>query len=119
MSGGLFVSALARETGRQLSRDEIDRMQHAHTHAYLRYSSQVRPLPGARDLLAYLSQEQVPHAIATSGHREAADVSIKILGVGPSVPISPVSKWLMPSPTRTSSSQQPKRSDLQLSTPLS
>jgi HAD superfamily hydrolase (TIGR01549 family) len=87
MSGGLFVSALARETGRLLSRDEIDRMQHAHTHAYLRYSSQVRPLPGARDLLAYLSQEQVPHAIATSGHREAADVSIKILGVGPSVPI--------------------------------
>lgn len=87
MSGGLFVSALARETGRQLSREEIRRIQHGHAEAYVRYSTQVRPLPGARELLAYLAQKQVPHAIATSGHREAADVSLKILEVGPDVPI--------------------------------
>jgi HAD superfamily hydrolase (TIGR01509 family) len=87
MSGGLFVSALARETGRSLSPDEIARMQHVHAQAYVGYSSQVRPLPGARELLAYLAKEKVPHAIATSGYREAAGVSTKILGVGPDVPV--------------------------------
>jgi HAD superfamily hydrolase (TIGR01549 family) len=87
MSGGLFVNALARETGRSLSPEEVSRLQSAHSEAFLRYSSQVRPLPGARELLAYLAQERVPHAIATSGYREAATVSTRILGVGPDVPI--------------------------------
>jgi HAD superfamily hydrolase (TIGR01509 family) len=87
MSGGLFVSALARETGRSLSAEEIDRMQHSHAQAFLRYSSQVRPLPGARELLAYLAQQQVRHAIATSGYREAANVTTQMLGAGPEVPL--------------------------------
>jgi HAD superfamily hydrolase (TIGR01549 family) len=87
MSGGLFVNALARETGHNLSPEEVAGMQRAHAQAYLQYSSQVRPLPGARDLLAHLVQQQVPHAIATSGYREAASVSTEILGVGPDVPI--------------------------------
>jgi HAD superfamily hydrolase (TIGR01509 family) len=86
MSGGLFVHALARETGRSLSPEEVARMQHVHAQAYLRYASQVRPLPGARELLAYLAQKKVPHAIATSGYREAAGASTKILGVGPDIP---------------------------------
>ena len=87
MSGGLFVNALARETGHTLSPEEVDRMQQAHVEAYLRYSSQVRPLPGARELLAYLAQKQVPHAIATSGYRMSASVTTKILGVAPDTPI--------------------------------
>jgi HAD superfamily hydrolase (TIGR01509 family) len=87
MSGGLFVSALARETGRNLSPEDIARMQDAHAQAYRRYSSQVRPLPGARELLAYLREQNVPHAIATSGYREGASVSLGMLGVGPDVPI--------------------------------
>jgi HAD superfamily hydrolase (TIGR01509 family) len=87
MSGGLFVAALARETGRSLSPEDVARMQKAHGQAYLQYASQVRPLPGARELLAHLAQEGVPHAIATSGYRQAADVSTKILGVAAGVPI--------------------------------
>lgn len=87
MSGGLFVSALARETGRSLSPEEVARMQHEHAQAYIRYSSQVRPLPGARELLVRLAEDGVPHAIATSGYREAAGVTTGILGVGPGVPI--------------------------------
>lgn len=87
MSGGLFVSGLARETGRNLSPQDVSQLQHAHAQAYLQYASQVRPLPGARELLAYLAQARVPHAIATSGYREAASVSTRILGVGPDVPI--------------------------------
>jgi HAD superfamily hydrolase (TIGR01509 family) len=87
MSGGLFVSALARETGRTLSAEEIDRMQHSHAQAFLRYSSQVRPLPGARELLDYLAQQQVRHAIATSGYREAANATTQMLGADPGVPL--------------------------------
>ncbi len=87
MSGGLFVSALARETGRSLSPEQTQRMQHEHAQAYLRYSSQVRPLPGARELLSHLASENVPHAIATSGYREAAGTTLKILGVSPDVPV--------------------------------
>lgn len=87
MSGGLFVSGLARETGHSLSPEDVAHLQHAHAEAYLRYSPQVRPLPGARELLAHLAQQQVPHAIATSGYREAADFSTQMLGVGPDIPI--------------------------------
>lgn len=79
MSGGLFVNALARETGRTLTAEEVARVQTLHTQAFLRYSAQVRPLPGARELLAHLKRENVPHAIATSGYRESAAVSCKML----------------------------------------
>ena len=47
------------------SNEEAARMQHLHAQAFRRYSSQVRPLPGARELLAYLAQAHVPYAIAT------------------------------------------------------
>ncbi len=87
MSGGLFVNALARETGRELRPEEAARVQQLHIEAFRKYSDQVRPLPGARELLAYLARERVPHAIATSGHRESAERSLKTLGVPPEVPI--------------------------------
>ncbi|MGW5162545.1 HAD family hydrolase, partial [Nonomuraea wenchangensis] len=47
MSGGLFVSALLRETGLKLSREQIERLQVAHMEAYERQADSVRPLPGA------------------------------------------------------------------------
>ena len=87
MSGGLFLSALARETHRTLSRDEIQRLQRLHMDAYHRYSPQVRPLPGARELIAYLAQASVPFAIATSGYQESAAQALKTLGVGAAIPV--------------------------------
>jgi HAD superfamily hydrolase (TIGR01509 family) len=87
MSGGLFVHALIRETGREVSAVEAKRIQQFHSVAYKRLVHQVRPLPGARDLLAYLSEMKVPHAIATSGHIESAQHTLKILDVRPEVPI--------------------------------
>jgi HAD superfamily hydrolase (TIGR01509 family) len=87
MSGGLFVHALMRETGRQVSAEEARRIQGHHKRAYKRLVPQVRPLPGAQKLLAYLARMKVPHAIATSGHMETAQHTLKILGVGPKVPI--------------------------------
>lgn len=71
MSGGLFVNALRRETGRPIPAEEAARWQQRHAEAYRRQVAQVRPLPGARELLAYLSQVGVPWAIATSGRMES------------------------------------------------
>src|SRR5262245_41809609 len=41
MSGGLFVNALLRETGQQLSAEEAKRLQRLHEEVYLRYAGQV------------------------------------------------------------------------------
>jgi HAD superfamily hydrolase (TIGR01509 family) len=81
MSGGLFVNALLREIGRQVSREQVERMQMLHMEAFLRQAGQVRPLPGARDLLTQLTQQGVPWAIATSGRRGAAQPALDMLGV--------------------------------------
>ena len=87
MSGGLMVNALAREIGHTLTAKEGEQIQQFHAEAYRRYAPQVRPLRGARELLAYLAQNKVPHAIATSGKIESAGPTLKSLGVGPDVPI--------------------------------
>jgi len=87
MSGGLFMNALLREIGRHVTADEAARLQRMHGQAYLRQVRQVRPLPGARELLAYLSQVGVPWAIATSGRLETARPALDTLGLGPEAPV--------------------------------
>src|ERR1700693_355260 len=54
MSGGLFVQALLRETGRTLSPDDIAQLQQAHAVEYRKQLGSVTALPGARELLAAL-----------------------------------------------------------------
>src|SRR5438034_712571 len=87
MSGGLFVQALLRETGHQVTTAEAARLQRLHAAAYARQVAQVRPLPGARELLAYLSQVGMPWAIATSGRIESARPALDILGISSDVPV--------------------------------
>ena len=81
MSGGLFVNALLRESGRAITAEQISHLQQRHADAYARYVSQVRPLPGARELLAHLTGARVPWAIATSGRLQSARPALEILGV--------------------------------------
>ena len=87
MSGGLFVNALLRETGHRVTREEAARLQRLHAKAYARQVQQVRPLPGARELLAYLTRAGVPWAIATSGRQETANPALKVLQLRQGVPI--------------------------------
>ncbi len=87
MSGGLLVNALLRETGREITTEEADRLQRFHAEAYARLVSQVRPLPGARELLACLRETGVPHAIATSGRMESARPALALLGMDESTPV--------------------------------
>src|SRR5574337_678652 len=84
MSGGLFVHALLRETGHQLTSQEMSRLQQLHREAYMRMAGQVRPLPGAQPLLGHLTRAGVPWAIATSGRRDTAESALRVLGLGSS-----------------------------------
>ena len=79
MSGGLLVNALGRETGRSLSIADVTQLQSEHARAYARLAGQVRPLPGARELLAQLSRASVPWAIATSGRLTSARPALDLL----------------------------------------
>ncbi|MGJ4947133.1 HAD family hydrolase [Bradyrhizobium sp. HKCCYLS20291] len=83
MSGGLFTNQLLRETGVAIEPDRIERLRRAHAAAYQGLGQQVRPLPGARELLGFLTDAGIPWAIATSGRMETAAVNLQALGVDP------------------------------------
>ena len=81
MSGGLFTNMLFRETGHEIDAGRIERIRRRHAAAYKARAHEVRALPGARELLAYLSEAEIPWAIATSGRIETAGPIIEMLGV--------------------------------------
>ena len=87
MSGGLFVTALMRETGGELSSDQVSPINQAHNEAYARRRDTVRPLPGARELLATLTERQVKWAIATSGQATVSRPALKMLGLPDRTPL--------------------------------
>lgn len=84
MSGGLFANALLRELGREITPELTDQLRRRHAEAFLRRVADVRPLPGAPELLRSLTTLGAPWAIATSGRMETAAPLIESLGVDPS-----------------------------------
>lgn len=87
MSGGLFVSALLRETGLKLTQEQIDELQVTHAEAYEQQVASVRPLPGAAELLGELTARGVPWAIATSGYARTARLALGMLGLPEDTPM--------------------------------
>jgi HAD superfamily hydrolase (TIGR01509 family) len=87
MSGGLMANAILRETGHQVTAEEAARLLRFHSEAYARQAAHIRPLPGARELLAYLTRAGVPWTIATSARLDSARPTLDVLGVGPEVPV--------------------------------
>ena len=88
MSGGLFTNQLLRETEVEIDPERSERLRRAHAEAYQRHASQIRPLPGARRLLTWLTDAGIPWAIATSGRMETAAVNLAALKVDPTkVPV--------------------------------
>ncbi len=83
MSGGLILNALQRETGRKLSKEEAEQLKKLHSENFKKRWSEVRPLPGAKELLALLTRRKVPWAIATTGEAKGARPAIAMLEAGP------------------------------------
>ena len=87
MSGGLFVQALLRETGRSLSTQDIDLLQQAHAAEYTKQLDSVTALPGARELLAALTAAGVRWGLATSGYAATAWPALELLGLPEDTPM--------------------------------
>ncbi len=83
MSGGLFTNQLLRETGLDIAPERVERLRRRHAEAYKAYRDAIRPLPGARELLEWLTRAGIPWAVATSGRMETAAVNLAALGVDP------------------------------------
>jgi phosphoglycolate phosphatase-like HAD superfamily hydrolase len=81
MSGNLILRSHMRESGRQLSSEEMERVNKLHSDAYLHRSSEVHSLPGVSDLLSTFSKLSVPFAIRTGGKRADVQPSLDLLGV--------------------------------------
>ncbi len=86
MSGGLFVTALARELETNLDPETLRALPGLHEEAFIRHYGSVQPLPGAKDLLATLTEHEVPWAIATSGVARYADLARDLLDLPPDTP---------------------------------
>lgn len=87
MSGGLFINALARELGTELDAETANRLRELHADAYIRQIDSVRPLPGAVELLATLTEQGVPWAIATSGAQRYAKFALDLLHLPADTPM--------------------------------
>jgi HAD superfamily hydrolase (TIGR01549 family) len=87
MSGGLFVRGLMRELGRSLDPTVFDEVRRRHAAAYAARFDEVVALPGARELLATLTELGAPWAIATSGGRDVADRTLSLLDIPADVPV--------------------------------
>jgi len=87
MSGGLLINILLRDTGLDLEPARIERIARRHSAAYLRRVGEIRPLPGARELLRALTDAGIPWAIATSGRMETAQPTLDMLAVPEGVPV--------------------------------
>jgi phosphoglycolate phosphatase-like HAD superfamily hydrolase len=79
---------LLRETGLSIEPERIEKLRRLHAEAYKKRAEQIRPLPGACELLSYLTEAGLPWAIGTSGRMETAAPVLKNLGVDPAkVPV--------------------------------
>jgi HAD superfamily hydrolase (TIGR01549 family) len=88
MSGGLLTNMLLREIGLEIEPARIERLQQLHSDAYKSRIDAVRPLPGAAELLSFLTLARIPWAVATSGKLDTASLVLAKIGVDVSnVPI--------------------------------
>jgi HAD superfamily hydrolase (TIGR01549 family) len=82
ISGRLLVRTVARARGRSYDEAAVKQLEERHEALFRAYEPLQRPLPGAIDLLRFLSQHQVTYGIATSGRRSEVQGSLQKLGIG-------------------------------------
>ena len=79
ISGRLLLRALADE--RKLSWDDriIEQLSRAHASRFKRYRALCQPLPGATELIEYLTTQRIGFGIATTGKRSEVANALKAL----------------------------------------
>ena len=87
MSGKLMLRTIFKELGRRLSQPQTERLEASHKRRFERQLKSVRILPGASELLKYLTHVGVPWAIATGGDQQTVTKMIKPLHVPSGTPI--------------------------------
>ena len=87
MSGGLLADSLARETGHELSAKAAAKLKQMHARLFAAQLRDVRPLPGAQDLVRHLTKMGVAWAVATSGALASARPLLKLINLPPGIPV--------------------------------
>lgn len=88
MSGESFVYELLREKqNRRLRHVQIERMEKLHAAEFSKRIPALQPLPGAKDLLRYLSSIKVRWAIATTGNAKQTMRLLQNLTIPKGVPV--------------------------------
>ena len=82
-SGNLIVRFAQRETGRDLSAEQMETVHRRHGGLFRQMVPNPRPLPGAIEMFRALRAARIPHAIATASYRPLIDASLDAVGVGP------------------------------------
>lgn len=87
MSGTLMLHTLFREMGRKISDERVKRLEKLHQRRFAEKLSMIHALPGARELLRFLSQEKIRWAIATGGDQVTVMKMIRPLRIPSNVPV--------------------------------
>jgi HAD superfamily hydrolase (TIGR01509 family) len=82
-SGDLIVRFAQRETGRELSTEQMRTVHRRHGELFRQSVPHPRPLPGAVEIFRALRVARLPHAIATASYRPLIDASLDAVGVEP------------------------------------
>ena len=82
-SGNLIVRFAQRESGRDLSAEQMEAVHRRHGELFRQMVPTPRPLPGSIEMFRALRAARIPHAIATASYRPLIDVSLDAVGVGP------------------------------------
>ena len=86
MSGRALVQQLLRELG-TARRVDIGSLEKKHDAQFVKASRNVELLPGARELLAFLTRRGIRWAIATTGNKKQTMRLLKNLDIPPGVPL--------------------------------
>ena len=87
ISGKLLVRGIFRDAGRNVSESQLEKLEGLHKKAYEKRLRGIRLLPGARELLAELTRQQIRWAVASSGDKKPVNFITKKLGVPEAVPV--------------------------------
>jgi HAD superfamily hydrolase (TIGR01549 family) len=86
MSGGSMIRQLLREEGYR-ARVDIALLERRHDEVFTKANRDTRVLPGARELLNFLTKNHVLWAIATTGGKQQASWLLKKFSIPARVPI--------------------------------